>query len=278
MIDSEKNSAVLFLHIPKTAGSTFHMILHKRYPKKSVCNVFGARYSDKEIKEFIVLPDSKKKDIALLKGHQPFGLHNYMPKECTYISILRDPVERVISQYYYIKKNAFNPFHEQVEKGGMSLVDFVESGMSIGINNGQCRFFYGDVDKHSYGQCDDEMYSKVISNLKEHFIWLGLTERFDESVLILSKLLGWETPPYYIRENVSKIRKPARSIDTDTIETIKKYNNLDIKLHNHANKLLDQHISEIVGFDQQLEDFKIKNQKIQKRWGWLPEKLKRIVI
>ena len=81
------------------------MILNSRYKASQTHNLFGSRYSDSEIKTFISLSDEKKMGIRLLKGHMPFGLHKNLPVDARYISILRDPIERVTSQYYYIKKN-----------------------------------------------------------------------------------------------------------------------------------------------------------------------------
>jgi len=274
----ELNKKLIFLHIPKTAGSTFHMILNKRYSKSDIYNIFGARYSDDEVKKFIALENSEKADIRLLKGHMPFGLHNYMPSKCSYITILRDPVERVISQYYYIKKNKHNPFHDQVENKSMSLQDFVTSGLSNGMNNTQCRFISGDFDKYPYGQCTDDLYIEVVNNINNFFVWIGITDRFDESVLVLSHLLGWSSPPYYIRENVSKIRKSVNKLDKDTIDIIKEYNIFDIKLYEFANKFLDDKISKIENFDEKLKKYKQKNARIQKKWGWLPDRFKYFVI
>lgn len=269
----------IFVHIPKTAGSTFHMLLNSRYDKSKVRNVFGSRYSEPEIAAFIKEPESAKANIELLKGHMPYGLHKHTPhKKFRYISILRDPIDRVISQYYYIKKNSYNPLHKKVHLEGMSIGDFVSSGVAVGMNNGHCRFLNGDLDEYKFNACDEQLLSSVKSNISQHFLWVGLTERFDESILLLANLLGWSKPPYYIRENISKSRKPRSSISIDEIEMIKNYNELDIQLYEFANALLDEKISSIPAFEEELEKFKFENLKIQKRWGWLPERLKHYVI
>lgn len=274
----ELNKKLIFLHIPKTAGSTFHMILNKRYKSNDIRNLFGSRYDEPEIKSFMEEPIEEKQNIRLLKGHMPFGMHNYLPKESRYISVLRNPVERVISQYYYIKKNSYNPLHNQVEKDGMTISEFVSSGISVGMNNGHCRFLNGDLDEYKFNQCDEVLLEQVKENIKRHFIWLGLTERFDESVLVLSKLLGWKSPPYYIRENVSKNRKSRDLISKEEISVIEKYNSLDMKLYSFVNDMLDKQIKDISNFSGIYEAYKNKNRTIQKRWGWLPDRYKHFVI
>jgi hypothetical protein len=274
----DSGSSLIFLHIPKTAGSTFHMILNSRFSESETQNLFGSRYSEPEIAQFINAPAEAKKHIRLLKGHMPFGLHQYLPGHSQYISVLRDPVERVISQYYYIKKNVHNPLHEQVEKGGMSIAEFVSSGIAVGMNNGQCRFLNGDLDEFNFDTCDVSLFENVKKHIDEQFIWLGITERFDESILLLSILMGWEKQPHYIRENISKTRKSRAEISAGDIEVIKRYNEFDMQLYQYANELLDENIASLKGFQQDVDAFKLKNVQIQRRWSWLPDQLKKLVV
>jgi len=274
----DSGASLIFLHIPKTAGSTFHMILNSRFTESETQNLFGSRYSETEIKQFINSPMEAKAHVRLLKGHMPFGLHQYLPGNSRYITVLRDPVERVISQYYYIKKNAHNPLHEQVEKGGLSIAEFVSSGIAVGMNNGQCRFLNGDLDEYGFDACGASLIENVKKHIEEHFIWLGVTERFDESIVLLSMLMGWKKRPHYIRENISKTRKSRAEISAEDIEVIKRYNELDIKLYEYANELLDEKISSLSGFQREVELFKEKNAQIQRRWSWLPDQLKNFVV
>lgn len=271
---------LIFLHIPKTAGSTFHNVLGKRYSSRETCNVFGSRYSEPEIERFINGSRESKEHIRLLKGHMPFGLHNSMPDPgaCRYISVLRNPIDRVISQYYYIKKNSYNPLHDAVERGGMSIKEFVSSGISVGMNNGHCRFLNGDLDQFPFNEGGEDLYERAVKNIENHFIWLGLTERFDESILLLSKQLNWKFWPNYLRENVSKVRKPISDIDASDIDEIRKYNEFDVKLYEYAERRLDSAISEYENFSDELAQFRAKNNSLQKSWSWLPSRFRKWVV
>lgn len=269
---------LVFLHIPKTAGSTFHTILGERYPTVTTMNLFGSRYSDPEIKRFIELPEVTKSKIKLLKGHMPFGLHQYLPGTSKYISILRDPVERIISQYYYIKANTHNPLHETLVGKNMSISQIVSSGVSIGLNNGQCRFLNGDISQYAFNQCDEGMLNNVKENIRKHYLWLGITERFDESLLVLSKKIGWQNPPYYFRHNTSKTRTKKSGTSLEDINTIQEFNQLDITLYDYANKILDDEISKIDDFSEKMNTFKAKNAQLQKRWGWLPDNIRKFML
>lgn len=273
-------NCLIFLHIPKTAGSTFHFLLNTRYKESETHNVFGSRYSEPEIKAFIDQDVDEKKHLRLLKGHMPYGLHSYLPQpeSAKYISVLRDPVERVISQYYYIKKNVKNPLHEAVHVKKMSIEDFVSSGISIGMNNGHCRFLNGDLDQYPFNSDDRELLESAKRHIDENFLWLGVTERFDESVYLLYKLIGWDKPPYYIKENVSKVRKSREQFTAEQVDIIKEFNQFDIELYDLANKKLDELIESIPTFTDEFHVFQNKNRAKQKRWSWLPDKLRKLVV
>ena len=263
---------IIFLHIPKSGGSTFHTILGKKYHPSEIYNIFGARQTDPEIIAFYNKPPETMAKINLLKGHMPFGLHEKLTSEAKYITFLREPVSAVTSKYYYIKKNAHNPKHREVHESGMSIEEFVTSGVVYGANNCHCRFLTGDIDRLAYGE-NASVLEDAIGNIEKHFLWVGLTERFDESVLVLANLLGWKKPPYYIRQNVNQQKKPRDSLAEQTIKIINDYNQQDKALYEYANNKLDEQISRIPDFSEQLEKFVTKNRKLASRYAWLPDKL-----
>ena len=41
--------------------------------------------------------------MQVFKGHMPFGIHKRLPQDYTYITFLRDPIERVVSAYYFAR-------------------------------------------------------------------------------------------------------------------------------------------------------------------------------
>ena len=63
--------AVIFLHIPKTAGTTLLEILDRQYPPETVYS-FGADAHESTAR-FKALDDPKKMSIRLLRGHMAYG-------------------------------------------------------------------------------------------------------------------------------------------------------------------------------------------------------------
>src|SRR6478735_12055948 len=88
---------LIFLHIPKTGGSTLNPILDWNYDNKSF---EITRYP--QIDTFLALSDAEKLQYRVLRGQIYYGLHQGIPEACQYISILRHPYKRLISQYFYL--------------------------------------------------------------------------------------------------------------------------------------------------------------------------------
>ncbi len=247
-------NSIVFLHIPKAAGTTLQQIIRKQYRSHE-----GVFYHHQRIHNFFRLPEDQRKKIKIFTGHFSFGLHvhQYLAHPTAYVTILRNPVERVISTYFYILRTPGHT-HYQTTKN-LSLYDFVKNGVSqIGIDNGMTRLLCGIKDGASipFGECTEAMLESAKTNLSRYFSVVGLTKRFDETVLLLNKLFGWN--PFYIKENVTA-RRPSR-ISMDTIELIKKNNKLGIELYNYAEALFDNQLkSHIPLLDDELNKFRFLN-------------------
>ena len=84
----QNNLHVIFLHIPKAAGTTLTRILERYYNKDRIFVIWGRRLQE-SIGEFTSLPAASRAEIMLLRGHMPFGLHEHLPEPSTYITMLR---------------------------------------------------------------------------------------------------------------------------------------------------------------------------------------------
>ncbi|PIQ16502.1 MAG: hypothetical protein COW67_02690, partial [Flavobacteriales bacterium CG18_big_fil_WC_8_21_14_2_50_32_9] len=83
-MDLEKN--LIFMHIPKNAGTTLDTILNRIYPSESIFSIHPVSNNKLNTDEFINLKESEKKKIRLLKGHINFGIHKYLAGESGYVT------------------------------------------------------------------------------------------------------------------------------------------------------------------------------------------------
>jgi hypothetical protein len=228
--------SLIFLHIPKTAGTTLSRIIEKQYPGRAVYTTRTEGGHARSLEDFKALDPSQRNEIRCLKGHIPFGMHAYLRQPCVYITLLREPVDRIISHYYFVLKNPRHYLHKQVIEGHMTLDDYVSSGISTELSNGQTRML-ADRDDES----PSAMLGSAKKNLCDHFAVVGLTESFDESLLLMKHHLGWRRV-YYARENVTPGRPLKSQISRSTVHLIEQANEADLKLYAFAREQFEKKI------------------------------------
>lgn len=255
-----KEDALIFLHIPKAAGSTLHKIIARQYSADEMFTINGLRVQE-DIEKFKNLSLAEREKIKVLKGHMTFGLHEFLPRPSTYITILRDPVERIISHYYYVLRRPEHYLYNQVKSENIDLQGYVEKGLSNELNNGQTRLLAGMDDSREFSQCEPQILETAKTNLQQHFAVVGLSEKFDETLLLLQKTFEWGIP-VYMKENVTKNRLLKENVPEATLKTIKKYNQLDSEIYNYAEELFLNQINEKIGaLERDLKMFKLRNQQ-----------------
>jgi len=252
------NRTIIFLHIPKAAGTTIHSILENQYSSKSIFSIHGGKVQE-SMDKFKRLSDKRKREIILIKGHMKFGLHKFIPQPSTYFSLIRDPIDRIVSHYHYVLRTPNHYLYNKVKKADMDIKEYVESGISTELNNGQLRDLSGVGKSFKFGECPNNLMKIVRYNINTHFSFIGLFERFDESIIFLKRQFNWKTP-YYIHRNVTKNRMKVKELDSETIKTIIKYNKMDIQFYNDYKEKFDKLIiQQPVSFFTELATFKIKN-------------------
>lgn len=227
----EPKNILIFLHIPKTAGTTLRSILDREYGRKRTFLIDGDN-SPKSIPEHIPV-ESLQKITLVSGGHLFFGIHRSIPSPSTYFTILREPVSRVVSHYYHVLGTKWHRLHELVTSRRMSLEDYVTSGISAEVDNGQTRQLTGAYDL-PFGQCAESLLAQAIVNMDRHFSFVGLTESFDESVIRMRDMFGWRKRPLYVTRLRNKTRPPIAAIPDKTIAIIREQNDLDCRLYDHV--------------------------------------------
>jgi len=242
---------VIFLHIPKTAGTTFYDCLKQIYGKNSIIEIHGDLSKNKD---FLKNNINQKinQNINCIKGHMSFGLHNFLDESATYITFVRNPIARTISIYKYLQ-NSKNHIQHKIVKN-ISLKDFVLTNTLH--NNGQTRFLAGKWDEQLN---NIEQLNLAKQNIDKYFSVVGITEKFDESLLLLKKELQWQKMPLYIKENTTK-NISNTTTDMDTLKIIKEHNEIDMKLYSYAVEKFETQIKRYPNiFEKDLQNFEFLN-------------------
>ncbi|OLO37221.1 hypothetical protein BTR23_13940 [Alkalihalophilus pseudofirmus] len=242
----DRNTDILIhLHMPKTAGTTLRTIIKKNV---NINNSYELYKYGNRLKN--ILTDLNMKPIECIQGHFPYGIHSYLEQKCTYITMLREPVERVISEYYFIKSLPRHELHQQVKK--LTLVEYQQEERNCNL---QTRLLSGQTNKASL-TLDD--LQKAKEHINKHFKVVGITEMFDESIFLMKKEFGWRNL-FYRKYNITK-GKPT-NIAKNIKKKVAENNLLDIELYNYARKLLNSKLAALNEHEKnELLKFSMRNQ------------------
>ena len=228
-----------FVHIPKTAGAT-------------VRTMFAAAYSRHEVRDagnYLRNPERAARTVArprkmggrVLAGHVPYGVFREpQASDTRYMTFLREPVDRVLSHFYrhILRKNPNNP-----KEGRKIRVDSLEEGLVERrlpeLSNLATRFLCTDPSPR------DELPASALDDAKENlrsFAFIGIQERFEESLVLLQRMLGLGLVPYRDR-HVSADRPSVEEISDEQRALIAEYNRLDAELYSFGMGLFEDAVA-----------------------------------
>jgi len=266
---SSDDPTVLFLHIGKTAGATMRRALRRQYPDRLVMELRaptvrpGRLRRDGAVEHFASLPEQERARPRLVVGHFTYGLHEAVPRPSTYLTLLREPTALVLSQYHHVRRHRGHLLHEQA-KAHPDLRSYVTSGLSLEMDNSQTRALAGDTTT-PFGACTPQMLEMAKAHLDSAFGVVGVTERFDESLVMMREAFGWGRLRY-VPINVDRTRRDP--VDDADLELVRAHNALDLELYAWAMRRFDETRSSIPGFDDALDRFRRDNASYRP-WGRL---------
>ena len=219
------HSILIFLHLPKSGGTTLKSVIERQYGSSCIYDI--PKYKPREIEDTI---KRKRNRLEVVMGHLGFGWHYLLDKPFKYITMLRNPIERIVSLYYFSKKYEWQPYYELANS--LSLEEFASIESNREICNYQTALLSGIVQAPTSTRelPQKKHLQEAIENLNTHFINVGITEKFDESILLLQDSLSWEMP-FYRRLQVVADRPKIVDLNKRILDTIKRNNELDLELY-----------------------------------------------
>ena len=234
------------MHMPKAAGSTLQRIIDRQYEGQKIFNIDGNSIQSVQasIDRLRALSEAERSEIRCLKGHVPFGVGQWLRSPVRYITMFREPVARAISDYNFAMSTPEHILYKELNEKAMTLLQDVEMRARLGFANMYTRLLSGCVSWDNFmlsGDLPQDALEIAKENMRKCAV-VGITERFDESILLFKKRLGW-SDCNYARENVTpSVRVSRHQISGEAEEAIREYCKLDIELYRYCLEIFDGNI------------------------------------
>ena len=262
-----------FSHAVKTGGTTFSYILRNNF-RLSYCHATQL-YHDNNTKIFdsYLSPRDFNAYLHMYPKIRCFGTHlvRATPEVCerfpqlNFITILRRPVSRYFSTLQWpLRNKGLN--RKEIEEY------IIKGSDEVPRSNYLCLLL-----------SETDNANDAIEYIKQHFLFVGILERFDESLIVLRTLLNDAFDCRYEIRNASKVNSNEEYLSQKTVDCIKAKNLSDLILYDHFNEQLTIKIKEL-GIDikrelailrEERKGFKFSRSKLRgyRVGSWLRKKI-----
>ena len=201
---------LIFIHIPKTGGTTFKDIVKKNFKVDKTMYLYEmnmnelpySNYTRRNIK-INNLKNSDITDIDLIQGHFFFTNNNELKKDFKFLTFIRNPVDRVISEYWHSKTISDHPYYLIIKNKKLSLLEYIDE-FPFTARNFQTKILSGDSFQEDQNVSEKNL-DHAIKNLGAK-IFFGITELYDKSLIYL-KYNDLLNKISYVRHNTRNYNK-----------------------------------------------------------------------
>lgn len=186
------NEQFVFIHIPKTAGTTFRFILYNHFQSKFI---YPTQEELKANNGLYLNPDDLMQQKSFLEksmivGHFQINvIHRIKNDQIKKLTFFRNPLDRILSTIKHIK--SFDK-------------EFVNADVNTILEKNWKRIMY--AQSMAMGFRPKKRNMKLVRQNIEDLDFVGITEYFDESVRLCNAIFNWELeniePRNVIKEDV----------------------------------------------------------------------------
>jgi hypothetical protein len=226
---------VLLMHIPKTAGTAFRDAIATNFLLSEIAYLYpnAPGLLVKDLRELWL---EKLRGLRLVIGHFQFGVHEFLPQESEYITIVREPGARILSQYRYLLQT--DPEMAQGHNGKtMGVAEFLEKRLTANFDNMMVRQFSG------VGECDlpagtvtDAVFERAVTNLRSKFRFVGHQESSSQAYEWLREHYAWHKTEHLQEANRGQILLEDAA-GPEVTAALRHYNRWDYQLYDEILKL-----------------------------------------
>ena len=218
---------LIFVHIPKTAGTTFKSVLFNHFKPEERIVVDSKDWLEPNlyINSREGLPDAKQikpnNNVKFIMGHFKASRFSNLYPTADLITWVRDPLQRIVSSYYYYL--------------------FITPD-SRGVLKKHRKYDIIDIEKFVSHNANKNSMSKQLNISLNKFKFIGIAENFSKELIryqtiMNSKELALEATKDYNINPIKKSTQEVYEVNEDIKELIMRENKKDYELYNECLKI-----------------------------------------
>jgi hypothetical protein len=235
---------LLFLHIPKTAGTSFLVMLQNLFADRQVLRL---AMEDTHLAERLNgLSAGARDQFACINGHLPAHIFAAELDQYEPFTLLRNPVQRVLSLYRFLRRHPAETLAAQGLRPDFSFDDFIDARhpqLFEQVHNGMTRMLSGlqaasDPQAALFWTLDEQpaVLDGALATLGR--IDFGLVEQFAATHALLRE--RWGIPFALAPMRLNTTATGEAEADVGRIRRIVERNQLDIALYEAASAIFAQ--------------------------------------
>ncbi|EAZ82440.1 sulfotransferase family 2 domain-containing protein [Algoriphagus machipongonensis] len=231
-----ENPIFIFNHIPKCGGTSLVLILGKWFYLRKDYSPLDIKYPNRN--DFLDAYENFKNsqpEIFYLKPWEIIVGHYYISEirlserfpgiynnlNVNKITFVRDPLSHHLSLFKFGKERG----HNFVK--GMELTDYLHEDSNYMAKS---------------LECTQENYKSIIDS----YFFVGIVERYDDSIKVLSKLLGKDQRIDIPNKNTTNSKSLYQNLSKEDIDLFKINNSLDYNIYNYCNSIFNNNYCNIL--------------------------------
>ena len=217
---------LVYLHITKAGGTTMLHYLERHCTTFHLKGWWSANWQ--------AIPE----ETECLFSHCPYGVPDRYTKGTNeYMTFLRDPIDRMVSFYYFGLQTVRDPQHLGYALG--NFINIMEGKLYSSTDNGMVRIIAGRADIGMSPPVSDvtEEDLEVAKKNLSTFAAVGTLETFDHDLAKFAKKFDWDSLKYE-KYRVTK-RPPLEKVDKKLTDLIRENMKYDQQLYDYAKEIKD---------------------------------------
>ncbi|MCA9885220.1 MAG: sulfotransferase family 2 domain-containing protein [Anaerolineae bacterium] len=236
------NDILYFLHVPKSAGTSMHFVLSQKFSPEETLEVrhlpnptmlarVRANFRHHivtfpEYSDLAINPDANLGRFKFIRGHILYRPPAFKNFRTSYATILRNPVDRLYSEYVHITTYRNNHLHQKVKD--FTYDEFLKHDSVLhSMYNVMTRNLFGARAERA------ESLEQACANL-DSMTFVGIAEHFQASMILLHYTYGWKYDYEPVHRNAAKNKNQQPELSEEAVRNLQEITQLDRQLYDYA--------------------------------------------